>query len=238
MSIIRKIAALFVAAVVSVGALGAVSVSAGAESIYDTAKEIKSGKEYVATGITENHSADYKFTATKSGTLKINLTAGFNYAYIYVYDKDGNQLSYNDYELISGSVCSSLDGLELEWNPATEKIKANISYEINKGTYYIRIQNSSYFADGDRKINMTATYPSATATKAKITCLTLTVNKGSTVQLGALVSPSGESVKWTSSKTSVATVSSSGKVTAKAKGSATITAKCGTSTQKIKIIVK
>ena len=56
--------------------------------------------------------------------------------------------------------------------------------------------------------------------------------------LGALVSPSGEAVMWTSSKTSVATVSSSGKVTAKAKGSATITAKCGTSTQKIKIIVK
>lgn len=142
--------------------------------------------------------------------------------------------------MVSGTGDFSNGRFNLNWNQATEKIKINVTYQIGKGTYYIRVQHNDWGSgsSGNRKISLTAKFPTVTATKAKITCLTLTVNKGSTVQLGALVSPSGESVKWTSSKTSVATVSSSGKVTAKAKGSATITAKCGTSTQKIKIIVK
>lgn len=54
-----------------------------------------------------------------------------------------------------------------------------------------------------------------------------TVVKGKTLQLKATVAPanaSSTSVTWKSSKTSVATVSNSGKVTAKAAGTATITA--------------
>lgn len=116
-------------------------------------------------------------------------------------------------------------------------MKAN--YEVEKGTYFIRIQHDSwgYGSKGDRKVNLTATFPSATASKAKISYLTLKVSKGDIAELGAVISGSG-SVEWTSSKSSVATVNSNGKVTAKSKGSAIITAKCGSSKQKIKIIVK
>ena len=59
------------------------------------------------------------------------------------------------------------------------------------------------------------------------TSVTLT-GKGTTVHLSATVSPSNaenKSVAWSSSNTSVATVDSTGKVTAVAKGSAVITAK-------------
>ena len=55
------------------------------------------------------------------------------------------------------------------------------------------------------------------------TSLSLTV--GNTSTLTATTTPSGQNVTWTSSNTSVATVSTSGLVTAKAQGSATITAK-------------
>ncbi len=56
----------------------------------------------------------------------------------------------------------------------------------------------------------------------------LTVYKGSTATLKATVKPSdavNKAVKWSSSDTSVATVSSSGKITAKKAGTCTITAK-------------
>lgn len=50
------------------------------------------------------------------------------------------------------------------------------------------------------------------------------IQVGTTKQLKATTTPSDKAIKWKSSKKSVATVSSSGKVTAKAPGTATITA--------------
>ncbi len=62
---------------------------------------------------------------------------------------------------------------------------------------------------------------------------------GSTLQLGTALSAStDDNVAWKSSKTSVAKVSATGLVTAKAAGTATITATIGDSSQKIDIIVK
>ena len=236
MKIMKKIAAALVAAVMAITAF---AVTASADSIYDTAKEITSGKENKVTGVGYSGCADYKIRVTKSGTLSMNITAGLECVFIYVYDSDGNQLSYEDYEMISGNMYSTDDQrLRATWNKATEKIKLKASYTVTKGTYYVRVQRDSWYsAGGDCKISLTATFPSATVSKAKISYLTLKVSQGDVAELGTVLSGSG-SVEWTSSKTSVATVNSSGKVTAKAKGSAIITAKCGSSKQRIKIIVK
>lgn len=70
-----------------------------------------------------------------------------------------------------------------------------------------------------------------------------TLEKGDTLSLSATVSPSNasnKSVTWSSSNTSVATVSSSGVVTAKSAGTATITVKTsdGNKTAKCTITVK
>lgn len=234
MKFMKKVAAAFVAAVMAVSAFAAITVTAGADSIYDTAKEIKSGSAVTATGITTGQCADYKVNVTKSGTLTLDFTAGMNYAYIYVYDSDGNTVPYSDYDIKSGS--KSDDSLRLKWNAATEKVKAKVSYLVEKGTYYIRIKND-YYSGGNYKLNLTATFPSATVSKAKISYLTLKVYEGDTIELGTVMTGSG-SVSWSSSKTSVATVNSSGKVVAKKSGSTIITAKCGTSKQRIKIIVR
>lgn len=242
MKIMKKVVAAVAAAVM---AATAIVVTASADSIYDTAKEIKSGVEVTATGIGFNECADYKIKVTKSGTLSLNLTIGMDYANVHVLDSDGNGVKYNDFQAVTGTAdwndlkYTNGNYFHCYWNSSTEKIKLKANYEVEKGTYFIRIQHDSWGwgNKGDRKVNLTATFPSATASKAKISYLTLKVSKGDIAELGAVISGSG-SVEWTSSKTSVATVNSNGKVTAKAKGSAIITAKCGSSKQKIKIIVK
>ncbi|MGN0699859.1 MAG: Ig-like domain-containing protein, partial [Oscillospiraceae bacterium] len=116
-----------------------------------------------------------------------------------------------------------------------EKFKGVISYPVSKGDYYIRFMRHGY-CNGNGKLSFTATFPSTTTT-AKISYLTLELSKGSSIKLGTVVTPAGSAVTWKSSKPSVATVSGTGKVTAKAKGTTYITAQSGTSFQRIKIIV-
>lgn len=151
-----------------------------------------------------------------------------------VYDSNGNLLSTIANTTTSGS--NSSIGKEdhmMEWNDTIEKFNGTVSYSVKSGTYYIRF--SRYCSVGNGKLTFTATYPSSTST-AKINYITINLPKGSTLSLGTDTTGSG-TVTWKSSKTSVATVSSTGKVTAKAKGSTIITAKSGKSSKKIKIVV-
>ena len=69
----------------------------------------------------------------------------------------------------------------------------------------------------------------------------LTLNEGETATLAATVKPDNatdKTVTWTSDKASVATVDASGKVTAKAEGTATITAKASDKTATCTVTVK
>lgn len=77
------------------------------------------------------------------------------------------------------------------------------------------------------------------ATKVTLSSSSVTLAVGNTKALTASLTPtnSTDSVKWTSSNTSVATVNSSGKITAKGKGTATITA-MATSGETAKCTVK
>ena len=92
----------------------------------------------------------------------------------------------------------------------------------------------------------TTTTPASTTKKVALQKIalnksTLSVNAGSSAQLSVSYSPSNttdsKSVTWSSSNTSVATVSG-GKVTAKKAGTATITAKVGSKTSACKVTVK
>ncbi len=229
---IRKILAI---AMVMVMALTALTFSGGAESIEDTAINIASGKTVSATLPTKYSSANYKINATNSGTLKITLTSYLSACRVYVYDSYGNEVKVSDHILTSSDYTVNQKGQSsfyASWQPIVERFDGTISYQVTKGTYYIRIENRLY-QNGD--IKLTATFPSTTTSKGKLYYLSLTVDKGDTIKLGAVVS-SGSKVTWTSSKPAVASVSG-GNVTAKTKGSTIITAKCGSTSQKIKITV-
>lgn len=72
----------------------------------------------------------------------------------------------------------------------------------------------------------------------KLNNSSVTLNKGKKFTLKATVNGSKETVKWSTSNKKVATVDRKGKVTAKGKGTCTITAACGSLKAKCRVTVK
>lgn len=234
MKIFKRLAAVLTAAVIAVTSF---AVTASAKSIFDTAKELTSGVKSTGT-VARYDELSYKITSSKSGKLKIRLEGNFEAGYFWVYDSNGNVVNLSDKSATRGDISGPKyddSRNEVDWNETIERLDVTASFPIEKGTYYIKILRTGYYGSSD--ISITATCPEST-TDAKVSYIALTLSKGSSIQLSAVVSPSNSSVTWKSSKKSVATVSSSGKITAKAKGSTIITAKCGSSSKKIKIIVQ
>ncbi len=234
--LLKKLAAIVTIAAVTLTMAVAIPTPASADSIYDTAKAISSG-ESVSTILPAYYdTADYKVTVSGSGTLKFSIESHMRKLSMEVYDSNGNLLSTIANTTTSGD--NSSIGKEMHnmyWNYTIEKFKGTVSYSVKSGTYYIRFYRYCNSDEGNGKITFTATYPSSTST-TKVKYITINLPKGSTLSLGADTTGSG-AVTWKSSKSKVATVSSTGTVTAKAKGSAIITAKSGKSSKKIKIVV-
>ena len=235
MKIFRKIAAVLSAAVIAVSACASMAVTAGADSIYDTAKAISSGKSVSTILPAYNDTADYKITVSGSGTLKFSIESQMKELYMYVYDSDGNKISTIANTDTSGySADIGVKSHYMVWNNTVEKYKGTVSYSVKSGTYYIRFNRTS--SSGNGKLTFTATYPTGSSSKAKINYITLNLSKGDSLSLGADMTGSG-TVTWKSSNSSAVSVTSSGRVTAKGYGSAVITAKVGKTTKKIKIVV-
>lgn len=222
-------------------------IPASAESIANTAKSRKSGESFsIKLNDASNH--DYKVKLTKSGDLKISLTAAVADIEVYLFDTDGNKLlaSEKSSSATSGSiyVSSYSSKAECRWNSTMEKFKGTVVYkELDKGTYYIRINKYSSYTSysGQGKTTVKFTFPGETAeesgsSEAKASpSLAVTLKAGETLPL--IVADADGTVTWTSSKTSVAEVDKNGKVTAKKAGSATITAETGKTTLKIQVVV-
>lgn len=220
----KKLTAILLSAVMLVCCF---AVQAGAASVFDTAKAINSGKKYTKE-LKSDECADYKITANKSGKLVLKLTADIYRVEINVCNSDGAKLDPEEYKSASGYSWYN----KMEWDSSTEIASATYTYDIKKGTYYIRI--ISLGKKG--KLNVTATYPSSeTDSSSKISCITIPMKVGDTMQLTTDAGSTG--ITWSSSKSSVAAVSSAGKVTAKKAGTTVITAKSGSSTAKIQIKV-
>lgn len=235
MKITKKIMSVVLAAVMVIGAL---AVSVSADSIYDTAVDLPSGEKQTFTLSNEK---DYKVKLSKKGTLTININASVATSRLWLYDADGNKIIPSEYDFTTGKGSSNSERLECSWNSTTENFKCTVKYELAKGTYYIRYERN-YYTSGNGKTTFKATYPSKdseeiSGSNGKISYLTLEMEVGDTIRLGTVTEPADAEVKWSSSKSSIATVSASGKVSAKKEGSTVITAKSGSSVKKIKIIV-
>lgn len=236
MKITKKIMSVVLAAIMVISAL---AVSVSAESIYDTAVDLPSGEKQSFTFASLYDAKDYKITLSKKGTMKINVNAYTTRAYLYVYDSEGNNIECKETNFTTGNADIRKDYVFCSWNKTTENFKGTAEYELEKGTYYIRFKRDRWSDGGfgSGKATLTASYGSDDSSSGKISYLTLEMEVGDTIRLGTVTEPADADVKWSTSKSKVATVSASGKVTAKKEGSAIITAKSGSSVKKIKIIV-
>ena len=229
----KKLTAILLSAVMLVCCF---AVQTGAESIEDTAKAITSGKTYAAKLPKCYDTADYKITLSKSGELKLQVITYMNCLHVSLYDTNGNRIKASSHKADTGSTYQELfdNIVDCNWNATVEKFSGTITYTLKKGTYYIRLL--SYSLKGTEKVSMKATYPSSeTDSSSKISCITIPMKVGGTMQLSTDAGSTG--ITWSSSKSSVAAVSSAGKVTAKKAGTTVITAKSGSSTAKIQIKV-
>ena len=139
---------------------------------------------------------------------------------IYLYDANGKQ------------VASGSNGhLSTWWGYVYFKINEECHYVLTPGTtykykFYVVLNGKTYWSD-EGSFKTTGTAPTNYAVSLDRGNLAMKTGESST--LAATVSPTGTSVAWSSSNTSVASVSN-GKVTAVGAGTATITAKVGDKT--------
>lgn len=128
--------------------------------------------------------------------------------------QDGIVLSDSDLSYIE-NIISSSGGMSGDIKQALLQLASKVAYIDDDGQDYY---NDLY----------DALYPPVVYTAISLNKSTLSFGTlNATQQLTATTTPSGGSVSWSSSDTSVATVSQTGVVTSVAYGSATITATCG-----------
>lgn len=221
MKLKRILAAVLAAATV---VLTAATVSA--DSIFDTAKNIDSGKK-VSKTLDSGDSIDRKITPTEKGTATVKVTAKTNYFKFNVYDEDGNDVGCEE-DIKQGWTTAG----DHFWDSKVGCYIGTFSFDVKDNkTYYIQIKRGSY-QQGSGKFEASFKYPSEEQEPTAL--MTLNLKKGDTVQLGA----NGDKASWKTSQKSVATVSNDVLVTAVKKGKAVITLKCGSKTQTIEIIVE
>jgi len=164
--------------------------------------------------------------------------------YIALYTSDGQGIPMTKRSTTAGTWFSNHPfWCGLTWNSTSKISKGVIEYKgLSKGTYYIRVNNENNPESPINDCTIKATFPDGSASASneiKDVTFEQTLKKGQSIQLGASLTPADGTgaISWKSSKTSVATVSATGKITAVGKGTAVITCTAGKGSAKIIIKV-
>lgn len=243
MKIFKKIAALVAAATL---AISACAVSASAASIEDTAVSLTLGDEVTCEYDGKSGEIyDYKITVKEKGTVSVKVNSNTEYCSVYLFDEDCANVGVGSLNIKTGSKAGFGEAgdpfADFSANNASGKIVATTTWNVNKGTYYVRVDNTRDFTEGWRynqsagKMKVTVDFAKSNA--KEFSYLGITMKKGSTMQLEA-VDADKDDTSWSSNKKSIVTVSSTGKLTAKKRGTAIITCESGDVTVKLKVVVK
>ena len=238
MKFFKKAAALITAAALAISAFAVSAFAANDKPVFSQFTKVTSGKT-VSENVKADSIASYWIQASAKGDLKISFTMASNYVAIILLDKDGNTVKPHDASASKGIGASvdTDDGYAYAIvNEEAKKCTGTATYTVAKGNYLIMFSNindnSKYGQAG--KLTFKPTLGSA---KSELSRFSITLSKGSTVQLGTLVTAATtDTVKWSTSKKAVATVTTKGKVKAVAAGTAVITATLGSS--KLQITIK
>lgn len=170
-------------------------------STYENPNILKDGKVAIgAFTYTNDDTSWFKITVPSRRIVQINFYSYGTLKYSF-YNRDLSKVYfYRDWALYGSDT-----------SPSTEVQKLT----LNKGTYYLKCYQGN--SDGKYKIKYTS------YTRPKLNCTKVTLKVKGKKQLK--VSGGNGKIKWFSSNKGVAVVNSSGKVTAKRKGTCIITAK-------------
>lgn len=173
----------------------------------DAAFPVKCSNRYKGQLANNDLSDFYKFTLSKNVTVTVNVVANMANSLYYIYDSTYNEVWNKTYNY---------------WNEQSKEMSFNENVELKKGTYYFKV--SSYSDHGPYNFKITdPTIPSkVTLSKSKIT---LGVKQAYKLTGKVSSSKAPQTLTWSTSNKKVATVDKKGKVTAKAAGTAKITAK-------------
>ena len=247
----RKFLSVLLALAMAVTTMAVFAVGASAADLFESTA-VKSGKTTSFMLKDMEEISDFKFVASEAGTLKISLRTDIEITRLMVFNSNGTLQKPTKYKATSGEMTwneqdSKENILRCRWQESTKLFLGTATYKVSKGKYYIRVQRGKsgwgFNVDGAGNVKLTASYPSDggsddSSSGVSITNFALTMKVGDTLQLDAdLSAKTDDNVAWKSDKTSVAKVSATGKITAQAKGTATITATIGGSSMKIKVKV-
>lgn len=248
-----KILSVVLAVVMALSSLcvaaSAVVVSESTLTKLEKGTKVKNG-QVISRKSSSSKGKTYKITANKDGYLYLEVESTADQLFFAVCNADGKRYEGKT-QINAGYVNTEVGATEITVykDARQKKIKATVYFSIKKGTNYVEIygNKNGKKESGESAIKFTYPASSSNTTKSKgeavidsalgrINALTVTLKKGATLQLGATTSGKG-AVKWTTSKRSVATVTNKGKVKAKAKGTAIITAKLGSTSFAITVKV-
>ncbi len=236
-----KLLAVFVATALAVVSM---TVCAGAASMADIAKYISVGEEVECSFLGISSSANYFRIDCGKGDLTIYYSADQRLTAVSLYDETGKEIAYTKAEAAVGKVRNlSFEKLSVSkktfayWSPKLKKAEGKITYKLEKaGIYYIQIGGLGSSYSGTFTFSVDANAGTISETASIVPVITLRV--GDSIGLSGMVTPkNAEKVTITYKNNGVISVSSSGKITAKAVGESYVTLKSGKQKLKITIVV-
>ena len=202
---------------------------------------------------------DSKVSSGKTYTYTVRCISADAKRFTSGYNGKGKSIKYVAAPKISKTE-ATYNSVKISWDKVNGAEKYRVYYKSRKGwtrmvdttstsyidnkvssgktyIYTVRCINSSAnrFASGYDAKGVTVTTPVKPSVKLDKTSLTLT--KGKTYTLKTAVTGTNKAVSWSSSNSSIASVDKNGKVTAKTKGTATITAKIDSVSASCKVTV-
>ena len=188
-------------------------------SAADTVEKIKFNTSYE-----RNFSGTfYEFTLPKAAEVTINVSSQSTQFFYVELSQDKTRIDPTGNEFTKGNYYAYVQRV----NVTDTGAKGKLTYTLAKGTYKVKIYG------GSGLIKFSVSVPQDVLGDVTPSAY-IEIAKGASVKL---TSDAG-GVTWKSSKATVAAVDSSGKVTGKAAGTATITATVGGVSQKFTVKVK